>query len=82
MNSKIWMAVASGQMSSAGAALRAADDNTTGADDVAGNVLVLGGNALTQLALGNERGFKSYLKLAADTIYQYLGLTPPVTTSN
>jgi hypothetical protein len=43
-------------------------------------VLVASGSALQAYASGSDAGFKRWLKVAADAIYTYLGLTPPQPT--
>ncbi len=75
---KFWLMFAAGNMVAAGQALQAQDPDGGGKDDVIGTVLVASGSALQAYAIGSETGFKRWLKVAADAIYTYLGLTPPV----
>lgn len=58
----------------AGQLLKSRDKNDTGADDVAGNILVNGATALSAYGSGNETGFRKALRTIADGIYGFLGL--------
>ena len=73
---KFWLMFAAGNMTAAGQALQAQDADNSGKDDVIGSVLVASGSALQAYAAGSDAGFKRWLKVAADAIYTYLGLTP------
>jgi len=74
---KFWLSFAAGTMQSVGQGLQAQDPDSTGKDDVIGTVLVASGSAVQAYVLGSEAGFKRWLKVAADAIYAYLGLTAP-----
>lgn len=78
---KFWLMFAAGNMASMGQALQSQDTDSAGKDDVIGAVLVASGSALQAYASGSDAGFKRWLKVAADAIYSYLGLTPPQTTA-
>jgi hypothetical protein len=52
------------------------DSDNKGNDDVLGTILQLSGNALQSFSNNDDKGFKKFLKLAADTIYDFLGLLP------
>lgn len=69
---RIAIAVASGSMVAGGETLKALDEDTTGADDVAGKLLSVGGKALQKLSQGDTKGFNRNLKLVADAINDYL----------
>lgn len=73
----IWVAIAASTMNTAGVILKNQDSNTTGSDDMAGNLLSVGGTALASYSSGDEKGFKKALRTIADSIYAFLGLTPP-----
>lgn len=74
---KFWLMFAAGNMASVGQAMQAQDTDNTGKDDVIGTVLMASGSALQAYALGSEAGLRRWLKVAADSIYSYLGLTVP-----
>lgn len=79
---KVWLGIAAGQMSTAGSILRSLDGDDKGSDDMAGKLLMLGGNACQSLALGSEKGFDANLRLVADSINAYLGTPPPLAASS
>jgi hypothetical protein len=70
----IFVAIAASAMQTAGVILKNKDTNTTGSDDVAGNLLSVGSQALSSYAAGDEQGFRKYLKLIADAINNFLAL--------
>jgi hypothetical protein len=74
---KFWFAFAGDQVRSIGKTLRRLDIDEKGEDDVIGTLMDSGGRALVAFGTGNVNDFKSYLKLAADGIYSYLGLPVP-----
>lgn len=78
---KFWLMFAAGNMVAAGQALQGQDTDSSGKDDVIGAVLVASGSALQAYATGSDAGFKRWLKVAADAIYQYLGLAIPQPTT-
>ena len=52
------------------------DDNATGVDDAAGNLLIALAPALDALDNGNESAFKKALRIVRDTIDSYLKTSP------
>lgn len=68
----IYVAIAASAMQTAGIILKNKDTNNTGSDDVAGNLLTVGSQALASYSAGDEKGFRKYLKLIADSINNFL----------
>ena len=68
----IWVSIAASSMGTAGVILENKDSNTTGSDDMAGRLLVVGSQALASYSAGDEKGFRKALKLIADSINQFL----------
>jgi hypothetical protein len=69
---RIAIGVAAGAAVAAGETLKALDEDTTGADDVAGKLFSLGGRAGQLLARGDVHGFDKNLALVRDAIAEYL----------
>lgn len=68
----ILIGVAISGMPTAGNLLKAKDTNNTGADDVIGNLLVVGSGAATQYLSGDVHGLNGSLKTIRDSIDAYL----------
>lgn len=77
MDKKFWFRFGGNQAKAIGETLRGIDPDNKGEDDVIGTVFQSAGIALVAYSSGNLSGFKSYLKAAADGIYNYLGLELP-----
>jgi hypothetical protein len=69
---RIAIGVAAGAAVAAGETLKALDEDTSGADDVAGKLFSLGGRAGQMLARGDVKGFNANLRLVRDAIGEYL----------
>jgi hypothetical protein len=72
MDRSIWYQFAASQMQAIGDMLKFQDSNTTGNDDMAGNLLKSGSVALLAFARGDVKGFRGALKTIADSIYVFL----------
>jgi hypothetical protein len=73
MNLKtILIGVAMSGMNTAGDLLIAQDTNSTGTDDVIGNLLKTGSKALTAFLGGDIKGTNKYLGLIRDALNDYL----------
>jgi hypothetical protein len=59
-------------MASFGQTLRLLDADSRGNDDVIGQVLQMSGNAVQAFANSDDKGFRKYLKLIADSINEFL----------
>ena len=68
----IWVSIASSAMSTAGVILKNKDTNNTGSDDMAGNLLTVGAQALASYSAGDEKGFRGALKTIRDSIDAFL----------
>jgi hypothetical protein len=78
MNLKTILLISGAQgMKTASTVLSAEDTNNTGKDDVLAQVLNGGADALLAYTVNNDGKLKTALKVIADTIYSYLGLTAP-----
>lgn len=80
MRNKLLLAVIAAQLGAFGVTLRNLDSDNKGNDDLFGMVLQTSGNALNSYANNDDKGFKKYLRIIADSIYSFLGLTPPTPT--
>jgi hypothetical protein len=69
--------MAAAQIQLAGQMIQAQDTDTTGTDDIVGKILVTLGKATNSFALGDVTKVNDDLKVVADAIYDYLGITPP-----
>lgn len=78
MKNRLLLAVIAAQLSAFGVTLRNLDSDNKGNDDVFGQVLQTSGSALNAFANNDDKGFKRYLKIIADSIYSFLGLAAPV----
>jgi hypothetical protein len=76
-NARFWLSMAASQATSNGQMLQDLDEDTTGADDIAGLLTKEAGLALRAYLKGDLNKWESYLKLIADGIYTELGLMPP-----
>jgi hypothetical protein len=72
---KMLLLIVAAQLSAFGQTLQVMDSDNKGNDDIAGTILRVSGNALNSYAANDDKGFKKYLKLIADSIYDFLGLT-------
>jgi len=77
MKNKLLVLIIAAQMQAFGTSLRNLDSDNKGNDDIAGQILQIGGNAINAFGNGDDKGFKKYLRLIADSIYEFLGLTQP-----
>ena len=71
-NKQFLLQLAGAQMQSAATVLKYQDTDNTGQDDVAANILKVGGEAMLQYASGNVSGVNENLRLIADSINAYL----------
>lgn len=69
---RIIISIAAGGLTSAGAVLRAQDEDDEGTDDAVGVVLEQGAKALQAYALGQTNNFRRTLRLIADSLNSYL----------
>lgn len=76
MKNKLLLAVIAAQLAAFGVTLRNLDSDSKGNDDIFGQILQTSGNALNSFSNNDDKGFKKYLKVIADSIYSFLGLTP------
>lgn len=77
MRNRILILIIAAQMGSFGQTLKALDSDNKGNDDIIGQVLQIGGNAVQAFANSDDNGFRKYLKLIADSIYEFLGTSAP-----
>lgn len=77
MKNKILFLVIAAQLRAFGVTLKAIDADNKGNDDLFGTILDESGQALSSYASSDDKGFKKYLRIIADSIYTFLGLTVP-----
>lgn len=81
MKNQFLLLIISAQAKAFGAVLQSLDTDDKGTDDIFGHVLSTAGSALQSYASSNDAGVKKYLKIIADSIYDFLGLQPAPQTN-
>lgn len=72
MKNKILLLIVAAQAKAFGTSLRAMDSDDKGNDDIIGHILESAGGALTAYAASDDKGFRKYLKVIADSINEFL----------
>lgn len=62
--------------------LKDKDQNETGTDDAAGNIIIAAAPAVAAYAEGNEKSFRKFLTAVHTTIGNYLGFNSPPINGN
>ena len=74
---KLLFLIFGAQIAGLGTSLRALDTNTTGSDDLAGNVAAAGGQILTAIGTDNVAGLKKALELNIQISQEYIAANFP-----